>query len=350
VSRNKQGQSPLKKAQKSDDSRRHSSQEKAESPWDKATKRQASKASNNHASKSKAGRRKAHARDEAPAKSHARGSTAKPSAYASKKFSDHTRQPVRSVEQVVGIVSAHPDGFGFVDVAGREKGVFLPHEEMQRLMHGDEVEVRVVFKRGRESGEYIRTINEAASVLVGQFSLQDGLGLVKPRSRKMPQAILIKRGQSADAHDGDWVRIEIKRQSEPLEGKVLDVLGSDLTPQHLIDLVVAEQGLCASFDAQVLQESERIADEVQEQDCQGRMDLTHLPFVTIDGEDARDFDDAICVLPRGDGFEAWIAIADVAHYVQPSSALDIEAQDWQWWQEFALIPMVADVLRACMKR
>jgi len=315
VSRNKQGQSPFRKTQKSGDSSRQQNHDKAESPWDKATKR---KTSNNHTSKSKAGRRKAYARDEDSSKRQYSGNTSQ---------KHDVRRPMYAVEQVVGVVSAHPDGFGFVDVVGREKGVFLPHEEMRNLMHGDEVEVRVVFKRGRESGEYIRTVKEAASVLVGQFSLQDGLGLVKPRSRKMPQTILIKRGQSSDAQHGDWVRIEIKRHSQPLEAKVLEVLGSDLTPRRLIDLVIAEQSLCESFPANVLQEAECIVDEVQEKDCQGRMDLTHLPFVTIDGEDARDFDDAICVLPRGDGFEAWIAIADVAHYVQASSALDTEAQE-----------------------
>jgi len=325
VSRNKQGQSPFKKTQKSGHSDHHATHEKTENPWDKASKRHAKKSSK-HASKSKAGRRKAHARDESSAKS--QGKRERPPVYGDKsKKTTYGRASSRSSEQVIGIVSAHPDGFGFVDVAGREKGVFLPHEEMRNLMHGDEVEVRVTFKRGRESGEYVRTVKEANCVLVGQLNIKDGLALVKPRSHKMPQTIVVKRGQLADAVDGDWVRVKIKRHSQPLEANVLEVLGKDLTPQRLIDLIVAEKGLSESFDAKVLQESEQISDEVQESDCQGRMDLTHLPFVTIDGEDARDFDDAICVLPRGDGFEAWIAIADVAHYVRPSSALDAEAQE-----------------------
>ena len=112
----------------------------------------------------------------------------------------------------------------------------------------------------------------------------------------------------------------------PLQGKVLEVLGNDLSPDRLIDLVVAEQNLSASFPKEVCHEVESIADEVMESDCKDRKDLTHLPFVTIDGEDARDFDDAVCVLPRGDGFEAWVAIADVAHYVKPHSNLDKEAE------------------------
>jgi len=224
-----------------------------------------------------------------------------------------------------GIVSAHPDGFGFVDVEGRDKGLFLPREEMKTLMHGDVVEVRTTRKRGRESAELIRIIEEAPSILIGQFILQGGIGLVQPRSRKMPQSILVKSRDAGEAHDNDWVRLQIQRGTSPLRGKVLEVLGDNLNPERLIDLIVAEQQLPVDFPAAVLSESEHLADNVSEKDMQGRMDLRHLPFVTIDGADARDFDDAICVVPRGEGFEAWVAIADVAHYVQPGSALDEEA-------------------------
>jgi len=224
-----------------------------------------------------------------------------------------------------GIVSAHPDGFGFVDVADRDKGLFLPREEMKSLMHGDMVEVRATRKRGRESAELIRIIEEAPSILIGQFILQGGIGLVQPRSRKMPQTILIKSKDAGGAHDNDWVRLQIQRGTSPLRGKVLEVLGDNLNPERLIDLIVAEQQLPADFPAPVLAEISQLSDSVSEKDAEGRMDLRHLPFVTIDGADARDFDDAICVLPRGEGFEAWVAIADVAHYVRPGSMLDEEA-------------------------
>ncbi len=224
-----------------------------------------------------------------------------------------------------GIVSAHPDGFGFVDVAGRDKGLFLPREEMKSLMHGDVVEVRATLRRGRESAGLIRIVEEASSILIGQFILQGGTGLVQPRSRKMPQTILVRNRDAGGAHDHDWVRLQIRRGTSPLRGKVLEVLGNDLNPERLIDLIVAEQQLPADFPAPVLAEASLLSDSVHQKDCEGRMDLRHLPFVTIDGADARDFDDAICVLPRGEGFEAWIAIADVAHYVQPGSMLDEEA-------------------------
>ncbi len=224
-----------------------------------------------------------------------------------------------------GRVSAHPDGFGFVDVEGLDKGIFLPHEEMRGLMHGDTVEVRCVRRRGRESGEVVRVVQEASAILVGEYRIQSGVGTVQPRSRKLPQNILIHARDSGDASDGDWVRVEVRRGSRPLRGRIIEVLGQDMTPARLIDLVVAELELPTEFPAPVLAEAEHFADEVGEADMKGRRDLRHLPFVTIDGADARDFDDAICVLPRGDGFEAWVAIADVAHYVRPGSALDREA-------------------------
>jgi len=224
-----------------------------------------------------------------------------------------------------GTVSAHPDGFGFVDVEGIEKGFFLPHEEMREVMHGDTVEVRPVRKRGRESAEVVRIVAHAPTVLVGQFLIQGGIGIVQPRSRKIPQTILIKRDDAGGAHHGDWVRVDIKRGPGHLRGKVLEVLGDQLSPSRLIDLIVAEQQLAEEFPAAVIAEANHFSDTVEESDLTGRKDLRHLPFVTIDGEDARDFDDAICVLPRGEGFETWVAIADVAHYVTPKSALDQEA-------------------------
>ncbi|WP_196795103.1 ribonuclease R [Mariprofundus ferrooxydans] len=228
-------------------------------------------------------------------------------------------------QSYTGKVSAHPDGFGFVDVEGREKGFFLPHEEMNGLMHGDIVEVRPVRKRGRESAEVVRIVEHASTVLVGQYLVQGKIAVVQPRSRNMPQAILIAHGDAGTASDGDWVRIEIKRDAGHVRGKVQEVLGDNLSPSRLIDLIVAEQQLDVDFPPAVIAEANAFADQVLESDIKGRKDLRHIPFVTIDGEDARDFDDAVCVLPRGEGFEAWVSIADVSHYVRPHSALDKEA-------------------------
>lgn len=228
-------------------------------------------------------------------------------------------------QSYTGKVSAHPDGFGFVDVEGREKGFFLPHEEMNGLMHGDIVEVRPVRKRGRESAEVVRIVEHASSVLVGQYLVQGTIAVVQPRSRNMPQAIFIAHGDAGSASDGDWVRIEIKRDAGRVRGKVQEVLGDNLSPSRLIDLIVLEQQLEVDFPPAVIAEANAFSDQVLESDIKGRKDLRHIPFATIDGEDARDFDDAVCVLTRGEGFEAWVSIADVSHYVLPHSALDKEA-------------------------
>ncbi|MDX8382752.1 MAG: ribonuclease R, partial [Ghiorsea sp.] len=226
----------------------------------------------------------------------------------------------------VGEVSAHPDGFGFVNVQGRSEDVFLSVDEMRDVMHGDKVEVRTISRRGREAGVLLRIVEHAPNVLTGQFKVEHGLGFVYPRSKRMAQNILIKRDDAGGAEHDAWVRVRIERGSKPLRGEIIEVMGADLTPTKLVDLIVAEQCLSESFPPDVEHESEAIPERIRVKDKKDRLDLTHLPFVTIDGEDARDFDDAICVIPRGSGFEAWVAIADVAHYVAQGSALDQEAE------------------------
>ncbi len=234
--------------------------------------------------------------------------------------------PATSDKVWLGLVSAHPDGFGFVNVQGRDEDVFLSIDEMSDVMHGDQVEVKTYQRRGREAGILVRIVKMAANIITAQFKIEHGLGFAHPRSKRMPQSILIQSQGAADAHHDDWVRVKVKRGSKPLCGEIIEVLGDHLTPKKLVDLIVAEQGLSESFPPQVLHESEAIPERIRIKDKKERLDLTHLPFVTIDGADARDFDDAICVMPRGEGFEAWVAIADVAHYVPEGSALDEEAQ------------------------
>jgi len=225
----------------------------------------------------------------------------------------------------IGRVSAHPDGFGFVAVDGREEDIFLPPEQMRPLMHGDKVEVRTVRFRGRESGELIQIIEEAPSLITGQFVIRAGLGFVEPRSRKIQQQILVMPKDAGGAKDGDWVQVEIERGSEPLKGRIVRTLHDLLKPSSLIELIMAEQGVPGDFPDAVVKAAKEMPKTVSEMESKNRKDLRKIPFVTIDGADARDFDDAVCVLPRGDGFEVWVAIADVAHYVRPNTAIDIEA-------------------------
>lgn len=226
----------------------------------------------------------------------------------------------------IGTLIAHPDGFGFVRL-GRDRAsdVYVSPEGMRGFMHGDVVEVRVQQKRGRSQAEIVRLVEAAAGTIVGQLLVRANMALAEPRSRRLP-TVLLDRKRLAGARSGDWLRIEVERGSQPLTGHVIEVLGDVLSPKALIDLVVAELGLPATFPPEVMRELAAIPPAVTREERERRTDLTHLPFVTIDGEDAMDFDDAICVLPRGGGFEAWVAIADVGHYVRPGSALDAEAK------------------------
>ncbi len=231
----------------------------------------------------------------------------------------------RSARQT-GTLIAHPDGFGFIRVGrSRESDVFVPPEEMKGLMHGDVVSFRMAMRRGRSHAHITGVEKQASDTITGQFIIQGKGGFVEPRNKRLPQAVLISRKNAKGAHDGDWVRVKIERGSFPLRGMIVEKLGDVYTPGRLIDLIIAEHELPGDFPDAVMAEAASIPDQVRRTDRGRRLDLTHIPFVTIDGEDARDFDDAICILPRGGGFEAWIAIADVAEYVQPGSALDREA-------------------------
>ncbi|MDT8375244.1 MAG: ribonuclease R [Mariprofundaceae bacterium] len=245
-----------------------------------------------------------------------------------------------------GKLSAHPDGYGFVAVPGRKEDLFLPQNEMKGLMHGDTVEVRAVNYRGRESAELVRIVEEGYNIIIGQFLIRGGVGMVEPRSRKVPQSILVAAKDARGAHDGDWVQVEIQRGTTPLRGRVLQGLSGLLKPSGLIDLIIAEQQLPGEFPDAVMEAANSMPQSVSQAEAATRKDLRHLSFVTIDGEDAKDFDDAVCVMPRGDGFEVWVAIADVAHYVRPNTALDKEAfeRSTSFYFPDRVIPMLPEAL------
>ncbi len=245
-----------------------------------------------------------------------------------------------------GKVSAHPDGYGFVAVPDRKEDFFLPQQEMKTLMHGDTVEIRAVNYRGRESAELVRIVEEAHNVITGQFVIRGGVGMVEPRSRKFSQSILVSTKDSKGVKDGDWVQVEIQRGTTPLRGRVLQGLSDLFKPSSLIDLIIAEQHLPGEFPDAVMEAANAMPESVSQQEMRSRKDLRHLNFVTIDGADAKDFDDAVCVLPRGDGFEVWVAIADVAHYVRPNTALDKEAfeRSTSFYFPDRVIPMLPEAL------
>ncbi len=257
------------------------------------------------------------------------------------------RHKVHAQAVIIGQVIAHPDGFGFARVDNkRENDVFIPNEQMRDLLHGDRIRFRIVNRRGRSSAEVLEVLEKAPDIITGQLRMRAGIGTVEPRTRRMPKTILVRKKDAGGAHDGDWVRLKIQRGTSPMRGSIIETLGDVLSPARLIDLVVAEQGLSDEFPEDARMEAEKTPRSVLRPDRQGRLDLTHLPFVTIDGEDAKDFDDAICVVSRGRGFELWVAIADVGYYVRTGSAMDREARERgnSFYFSDRVIPMLPEVL------
>ncbi|MDQ6979784.1 MAG: ribonuclease R [Mariprofundaceae bacterium] len=245
-----------------------------------------------------------------------------------------------------GLLEVHPDGFGFLRVAGRSEDVYMPQNEIRELIHGDRIEVALENFRGRDSGRFVRVLEPAPSEMVARIERSGSIVLANPRSRRFPRSILVDADKLKDANHGDWVKLSFDRDSHPLRGAVLEVLGQNMDATSLIDIVQQEHQLPNDFPDPVLRESRQCPREVDASQHQTRQDFTHIPFVTIDGADARDFDDAICVTPRGEGYELWVAIADVAHYVRQGGALDTEAKERgnSFYFPDRVIPMLPEAL------
>jgi ribonuclease R len=227
-----------------------------------------------------------------------------------------------------GTLSVHRDGFGFVDV-GTETDVFVPPHEARRALDGDRVRVQLVTARGRPEGHIVEVLSRQRQKLVGTY-VDRGMAeaVVRPLDPSLPGPVRVPRTQLA--RDGDVVTVRLGVGTEllggGLVGEVTGSLGRPGHPSQEVLNVVYAQGFSEAFPAQVMDEADRVPLEVLDSERTGRRDLRALSLVTIDGADARDFDDAVHAedLPNG-GTRLWVAIADVSHYVRPGSALDVEA-------------------------
>jgi ribonuclease R len=229
-------------------------------------------------------------------------------------------------------------GFGFV---AREGGrdVYIPRARAGGAIDGDEVEVRLLARRragGAREGEVVRVLARARRTLVGRFERRGKLARVTPTDRRLAFDVMVDRRAVGDAVNGDVVEVEILRypdRDHDAQGRVTVILGAQDDPSIEIEVIIREHALRTEFGEHVLEEaaeapSEVGADEAGASAGSGplsRLDLRHLFTVTIDGEDARDFDDAISISRVPDGFELWTHIADVSHYVGLESALFAEA-------------------------
>ena len=232
---------------------------------------------------------------------------------------------------VAGFVQAHRDGFGWLipDAGGTD--VFLHARQMQQVFNNDRVLVRVISKEGRKpEGAIVEILERNTQHVAGRFYVENGVAFVDPDSKAIVQEIIIPKGCEGDAKSGQFVVVNITAQPttrrQPL-GEVTEILGDQLTPGMEVELAVRAYNLPFQFPSSVHTDASRLPSMVLPEDLKNRRDLRNLPFVTIDGEDAKDFDDAIyCEPTKNKGWRAFIAIADVAHYVTPDSALDKEAE------------------------
>ncbi len=231
-----------------------------------------------------------------------------------------------------GRVVAHPDGYGFLvrDQGGED--IFLPGRQMRSLLHGDRAVVRVrgVDRRGRLEGALVEVVERANRQIVGRYFEDGGIACVTPENKRFHQDVLIPGHQAGGARHGQMVVAEIVEQPDwrrqPI-GRIVEVLGDHMAPGMEIDVAIRAYELPHRWPEAVAAELAGLPSAVRAADRVGRMDLRAVPFVTIDGEDARDFDDAVYCERVAGGWRLLVAIADVSHYVLPGTALDEEARN-----------------------
>ncbi len=233
------------------------------------------------------------------------------------------------LDLVTGRVTAHPDGFGFLipDEAGED--VFLTARQMRSILHGDRAIVRItgVDRRGRREGALVEVIERNNESVVGRYLEESGVSFVVPDNSRL-QDVHIPTDQRNGAKSGQIVVAAItqqpNRRSQPI-GRISEVLGDHMAPGMEIDVAIRSHGLPHEWSDEVMQAAAKFGDTIPETDMADREDLRDVPLVTIDGADARDFDDAVFCEPHGKGWRLLVAIADVSTYVETGDALDKEA-------------------------
>ncbi len=258
---------------------------------------------------------------------------------------------VSKMDLIKGRVIGHPDGFGFLQPEEGGDDLFISAREMRALMHGDRVVVSVagVDRRGRREAIVVEILERAHQSVVGRLLIEGGVACLVPDNKRLTQDILIPSEHLCGAQNGQIVSVQIAQPATRFRqaiGHVVEVLGEHMAPGMEIDIAIRSHGLHQSWPAAVEEEIAGYSAEVNEEDKVGREDIRSLPLVTIDGEDARDFDDAVFCERKGEGWRLLVAIADVSHYVQPDSALDVEATargNSVYFPE-RVIPMLPEVL------
>ncbi|WP_427838286.1 ribonuclease R [Actinobacillus pleuropneumoniae] len=252
-----------------------------------------------------------------------------------------------------GTVIGHRDGYGFLQVECGEKSDdwFIPNSQMTRVMHGDFVlaQPNGTDRRGRREVRIVRVLEARKKQIVGRFFLESGIGFVVPDDSRISQDILIPDEHRMGARMGQVVVVELQERkagfTRPV-GFITEILGDNLAPGMEIEIALRNHDIPHVWPEGVEKQIRQFSEEVPEEAKAGRVDLRDLPLITIDGEDARDFDDAVFARKEGDGWRLWVAIADVSYYVRPKTALDLEAANRGNSVYFPnrVIPMLPEIL------
>ncbi|HEX6691054.1 MAG TPA: ribonuclease R, partial [Burkholderiales bacterium] len=238
----------------------------------------------------------------------------------------------KRIALVAGRVEGHPDGHGFLVPDDRSPSVFLPPQEMRGVMHGDRAAVRIGGRdhRGRPTGSIVEVLERSSRRIVGRLHSEHGVTFLVPEDRRIAHDILVPPAEAGRAKPGQVVTVDLvaqpSKQAQPI-GRVAEVLGHYADPGREIEIAVRKFDLPHEFSKKALAAAKAFPDSVQSQDTQNRRDLRDLHFVTIDGETAKDFDDAVLAKRESRGWRLWVAIADVSHYVRHGDALDADARE-----------------------
>ena len=233
-------------------------------------------------------------------------------------------------KHIVGTYQAHARGFGFVVVEGEDEDIFISEDDTNGALHGDQVEVTIKAAPDgkRREGKIVRILSHGTTRLVGYFQKNKNFGFVIPDNQRFIKDVFVPLERSKGAVTGHKVVVELTKyggENKKPEGKIVEILGHINDPGTDIMSIVKGYDLPVEFPEKVLNQAERVAKDVSTADMAGRMDIRDWQMVTIDGEDAKDLDDAISLTKEGENYKLGVHIADVTNYVQEKSALDREA-------------------------
>jgi ribonuclease R len=258
---------------------------------------------------------------------------------------------VNNKDLIAGRVLGHADGFGFIKPDDGSADLFLSPREMKALLHNDRAIVRVagLDRKGRREGAVVEILERNTHQVVGRLFVERGCNFVVPDNKNIAQDILIPKGEQGKAKKGQIVVVEIIEQPsarcQPI-GRVVEILGNHMAPGMEIEMAIRSYELPHKWPDALLEEIAPLSPAVPEAAKQHRVDLRKIPLVTIDGEDARDFDDAVYAQKTPKGWKLLVAIADVSHYVAVNTALDLEAKNRSTSVYFPeqVIPMLPEIL------